>query len=82
VTCVRIPATTGPRHGFICTDDGPLVDSNPGCRRADLHTPSPRGYVAAWAWAEQMMQTHDQFQCPGCGRWLVWEPKGDDRGDA
>ncbi len=76
MTCIRVGSTLRAKSsGFVCTDEGPLVDPNPGCRRASLHVPRPEGYVAAWAWAEQMLETHDQHQCPGCGRWLVWEPK-------
>lgn len=64
---------------FVCIDDpGPMVDPNPGCRRAELHTPQPgpnAGYVATAGWADQMLETHDQLQCPGCGRWLIWEPR-------
>jgi hypothetical protein len=39
------------------------------------HTPSPDGYLAWDAWAEEKSQAHDQRQCRGCGLWAVWEPK-------
>jgi hypothetical protein len=34
----------------------------------------PAGYIQAHDWAEVMLRDHDQLQCPGCGRWSIWEP--------
>lgn len=75
MTCVRFKALTGPRRGFICTDDGPLTNPNPDCPNADLHTPQPKGYVALSNWADEMLETHDQEECSGCGRLYIWVPK-------
>lgn len=76
MTCIRVGGELRlKRSGFVCTDEGPLVDPNPGCRRAAEHTPQPAGYVAWWAWAEEMAKTHEQLQCPGCGRWLICVPR-------
>lgn len=41
------------------------------------HTPSPGGYLAWDAWAEEKTKTHVQRQCRGCGLYVVWEPKPD-----
>lgn len=76
MTCVRFKAPTGPRRGFICTDNGPLVDLNPDCPNAAQHNRQPSRYIAASNWADEMMQTHDQHECPGCGRLLIWKPTG------
>lgn len=35
----------------------------------------PTRYIAHSAWAEEMLKTHDQIQCPGCGLWTIWKPK-------
>jgi len=47
--------------------------TTPDC---EPHTPHPEAYVAHSDWADQMMETHTQRQCKGCGLWLIWEPKG------
>ncbi len=72
MTCARVKAHTGPRRGFICLDDGPFTVPGPDCPNADQHTPQPSGYIAASSWADEMMKSHDQQRCAGCGRWLVW----------
>lgn len=46
------------------------------------HTPMPSGYVARSEWADQMMQTHVQRQCRGCGLRMIWEPKENDSAPA
>lgn len=50
----------------------PRPDCDPRCEEFQ----QPTGYVAASEWAEYMLQTHDQKQCPGCGKWTIWEPRG------
>lgn len=41
-----------------------------------LHTKDqPYGYLAWHTWAAKMQKTHDQVQCPDCGRWEIWVPK-------
>lgn len=45
------------------------------CPQQHLHAPHPTGYLAHAAWAEEMLKTHGQQQCPGCGLWAVWVPK-------
>lgn len=39
------------------------------------HTEVPRGYLAWDEWADEMVRTHVQRQCRGCGLWAIWEPK-------
>ncbi len=46
------------------------------CPNAMQHTPCPAGYMAWHAWAERMAITHRQLQCPECGLWAIWVPKG------
>jgi hypothetical protein len=75
VTCIRFKALTGPRRGFLCTSDSPEVDPNPDCPNADRHEPWPTGYIASSEKADRMLETHDQHDCPGCGRLLIWTPK-------
>jgi hypothetical protein len=45
------------------------------CPNRDQHPPGPDGYVAWFAWAEEMAKTHKQVRCKGCGRWAIWVPK-------
>ena len=45
------------------------------CPCADRHTPVPEGYAVWHEWAERHGVTHRQKRCPGCGLWLIWEPK-------
>jgi len=35
----------------------------------------PMGYVAMEEWARAMIKTYVQRECPGCGRFTLWEPK-------
>jgi len=42
------------------------------CRTPELHADDPDGYLARFEWAQKMMQTHDQIECPGCGLWAQW----------
>lgn len=39
------------------------------------HTPAPAGYLAWHEWAEKKSRTHQQGRCPGCGLFLIWQPK-------
>lgn len=50
---------------------------NPPCPNADRHTPHPRRQFAHEAWAEQMLRTHTQTRCTGCGLWAIWVPRPD-----
>lgn len=81
MTCIRADRRGRTISGFICIDDGPLTDPNPGCPESARHTPTPEGYVAASVWAEEMLATHTQEKCPGCGLWAVWVPR-ETRADA
>ena len=47
----------------------------PSCPEAAGHTPHPAGYIGHASWAEQMLQTHVQRVCSGCGGWEIWIPK-------
>lgn len=75
MTCVRVGGARRRGRGFICTADGPLAIPFPDCPDAALHTPEPTGYLAVMEWADEMMETHDQARCPGCGRLVIWVPK-------
>lgn len=44
---------------------------NPLCE----HTPHPKGYMEHYAWAQEMLKTHVQLQCPCCGLYAVWRKK-------
>lgn len=50
-------------------------DSADECPDVVSHTPHPAGYLEHSTWAEKMLKTHVQRQCPGCGFWALWEPK-------
>ncbi len=60
---------------FVCFFDEPPVPDTSDCPNNAAHEPWPTGYVAASAYADQMMKTHDQSRCPECGRWKIWTPK-------
>lgn len=47
------------------------------CERQADHTPTPSGYIAFHAWAQEMSESHTQVQCEDCGLWAVWVPNGD-----
>lgn len=73
MTCVRV-SLPGRTHGIICSEIN-IFDRRPGCPNAAQHEPWPRGYIQASDYADEMMKTHDQAQCPGCGLWEIWIPK-------
>jgi hypothetical protein len=56
--------------------------SRPAYLSADLcpdvkkHTLHPKNYLGHAAWADEMLKTHDQTQCPTCGFWAIWVRKG------
>ena len=42
-------------------------------RQGRFYRNEPTGY-AEWAdWADKMVKTHHQEQCPDCGRYTVWK---------
>lgn len=50
-----------------------MIDPNPNCPHARLHTPQPGGYVEWFEWAASMnYKGHRQSRCPGCNRYYVW----------
>lgn len=51
------------------------IPEPPPCPDAARHTPHPSGYVSHGMWAEQMLQTHVQRVCSGCGRLEIWIPR-------
>jgi hypothetical protein len=63
---------------FVCLgyDEGvtPLVAPPATTSECEPHAPMPDGYVARSEWADQMMTTHTQRPCKGCGLCLIWEP--------
>jgi hypothetical protein len=74
MTCVRI-TLPGRQHGIICSDVNIFETPNPGCVNVAHHEPWPRGYLQCSDYADKMMKTHDQSQCPHCGLWAIWTPK-------
>ncbi|MFF3443614.1 hypothetical protein [Streptosporangium sp. NPDC002721] len=48
------------------------------CPDAARHTVHPTGYISHSLWAEQMLLTHTQRSCPGCGWPEIWEPNTGD----
>lgn len=75
MTCNRARWGKTRRFGFVCTEDEPPALPDTDCPNNDAHEPWPKGYIAAGAYADQMMETHDQHDCPGCGRPLIWTLK-------
>lgn len=67
------------QKSFVCdlgySEDTPLTPRPATTPDCEPHTPSPEGYVAFSEWSELMGATHTQRQCPGCGLYLIWEPK-------
>lgn len=45
------------------------------CKRRDLHTSCPPGYLDWHDWASQKAKTHKQERCPECGLLTIWVPK-------
>ena len=57
-------------------DGAPMYTPLATTADCEPHTTHPVGYVARAEWFEVMAETHVQRKCRGCGRWMVWEPKG------
>ncbi|WP_027933716.1 hypothetical protein [Amycolatopsis thermoflava] len=51
------------------------INMGPGCDPRCQEHQQPTGYIDRAEWAEYMLITHDQRQCPGCGLWTIWEPR-------
>ncbi len=64
----------GPRVFLCFVDEDPKPDTS-DCPNNAAHEPWPEGYIASSEYADKMMQTHDQSQCPECGAWRIWTPK-------
>jgi hypothetical protein len=60
---------------YLCFFDEPPVPDDSNCPNNAAHEPWPKGYIAASEYADRMMETHEQSQCPGCGLWKIWTPK-------
>jgi hypothetical protein len=65
---------------FICDlgyteGETPLVTPPAESPDCEPHTPHPSGYIAHSDWAGQMMKTHRQRKCKGCGKYQIWVPK-------
>jgi hypothetical protein len=75
VTCIRFKPATGRRKGILCYDVNILEVDNPDCPNVANHEPWPAGYIQSSDYADKMMETHDQSECPGCGRLLIWTLK-------
>lgn len=74
MTCVRIVGP-GRQRGFICSDVNIFEVDNPDCPNVASHEPWPRGYIQSSDYADEMMKTHEQSECPDCGSLLIWTPK-------
>lgn len=59
----------------ICFNDAPPQPAETDCPNNAAHEPWPRGFLSSMAYAEKMLKTHDQSQCPACGKWAIWTPK-------
>lgn len=79
MTCVRITGPSG--HSMLCSDIKMFEVDNPNCPNVANHEPWPRGYIQSSDYADKMMKTHGQSECPGCGSLLIWTPKQDATGD-
>lgn len=74
MTCQRILIRRDQTIGLLCSEiEKTLPD--PECPNAVQHTPHPQGYNDHSRWADEMLKTHDQQQCRGCGRWNIWTPR-------
>jgi hypothetical protein len=51
------------------------------CPRRDLHTPTDMaesyGDRDRATWREEMLRTHQQIRCPGCGLFVIWKLRRD-----
>lgn len=45
------------------------------CPRPELHADEPETYIGWHDWAAEMIRTHTQHRCPGCGRYKIWRPR-------
>jgi hypothetical protein len=73
MTCTKIVTPTG--TGMLCSETENRRP-DPDCPNAGQHTPHPDGYNRHAEWAEQMLKTHRQQRCEGCGNLSIWVPKG------
>lgn len=64
--------TTRVGSGWGTTDR--LADACPNASDPN-HRIGPSGYLARANWADQMIKSHVQSQCPRCGLWVIWTPK-------
>ena len=53
----------------------PLFTPPPESPACEPHTPRPKAYIAHSDWADEMMKTHEQRRCKGCGKYQIWVPK-------
>jgi hypothetical protein len=60
---------------YLCFFDEPPTPDTSDCPNNDAHEPWPKDYIASSEYADLMMQTHDQAQCPDCGLYKIWTPK-------
>lgn len=51
------------------------------CPNKTQHEPAPEDYAALCGWMHVKSRTHRQVACPGCGKYLVWTPREDVRGE-
>lgn len=51
------------------------------CPNKAAHEPMPDDYAAIAGWMHVKSRTHRQVQCPSCGKYLIWVPREDVRGE-
>jgi DNA-directed RNA polymerase subunit RPC12/RpoP len=54
--------------------------ANGSCKLRKLHTKMPEGYVHFAETADELIKTHRNIQCPGCGFYVLWVLKDGRKG--
>ena len=50
------------------------VPACPHCgRKGQGYKQQPTDYGGAQEWADWMLKTYEQLQCPGCQRYTIWK---------
>lgn len=48
-----------------------IQEANKKCVNKRFHTKMPVDYVGEAERAEELLKTHRQMKCPGCGLWAI-----------
>jgi nitrate reductase cytochrome c-type subunit len=54
------------------------LDDGGHCLYEGNHTRGPTTPALWHAWTERMRITHDQTECLGCHKWVIWKEKEQD----